>query len=45
VTVIGLPKLDLDISSTISEFLALLRSMDAKLDTLIEIERAKESQR
>jgi hypothetical protein len=37
----GLPKLDFDLGSTITEFLGLLRSVDKKLGALLEIERAK----
>ncbi|QFP94699.1 hypothetical protein I5G59_gp79 [Mycobacterium phage LilMcDreamy] len=36
---LGLPKIDLDIGHTVNEFLTLLREMNSKLDTLIEIER------
>lgn len=38
-TMMGLPKFDLDIATTVAEFLTLLRNIDAKLDKLIEIER------
>lgn len=38
----GLPKLDFDIASTVTDFLTLLRSIDSKLDTLIDIERDKD---
>lgn len=36
----GLPK-GLDVSETVREFLVLLRSLDTKLDRLIELEEAK----
>ncbi|QWY84424.1 hypothetical protein SEA_KNOCKER_82 [Mycobacterium phage Knocker] len=33
-----LPKIDLDIVATVTEFLTVLRSIDTKLDTLIELQ-------
>lgn len=36
-----LPKLDFDIGSKVEEFLKLLRSIDRKLDRLIELEEGR----
>jgi hypothetical protein len=41
VTVVGIPGMPKDIGEKIETFLALLKSIDSKLDTLIELERAK----
>lgn len=37
---LGLPKIDLDIGHTVHEFLGLLRSIEAKLEQLIELQLA-----
>ncbi|AGT12986.1 hypothetical protein KAYACHO_82 [Mycobacterium phage KayaCho] len=34
-----LPKIDLDIAHTVNEFLTLLKDMNQKLDTLIDLQR------
>lgn len=39
-----LPKLDLDVKETVREFLDVLRDMNAKLDTLIELQREQVTQ-
>lgn len=36
----GLPKIDFDIGHTVHEFLGLLRSIETKLEELIELHRA-----
>lgn len=37
------PSLDVNINATIDEFLTVLRSIDAKLDTLIELEQSRDT--
>jgi len=36
------PRLDIDVASTVEKFLALLRSIDSKLDELIRIQSQRD---